>query len=264
MPPVSEASRLPLFEDQIPQLGHVMRPASKRDGAIRIDGQELLERMPFVAFIENAKGEGHLFQRALEGPGAIIGPVSALERVGVFLEPLKGVKLVEGDAGLEDIDEGESLVEDRALHDRLRSFDVPAEGPSDKADIHRDREGHRVKGLADDAGDLDRGLHPGTARRRRLPLGETVYHVVVHEHRNVRITPAGMKKVVSALTVHIAVPALGYHDEIGGHGLDRRSHRQGASMETVEETRVDILGHLGRLPDPRSHHEASPFDPKFP
>lgn len=206
--------------------------------------------------IENAKRQlaaAGFLAGPLEGVFAAVRVVAAFEVVGVVLEPLEGVDLVEGHARLEDIDEGIAGVRDGFFEDFFGLVLVADEDAGDEGGIQRNSHGQRIERLGDDAVDLDGSDEAAAAGRRGLALGQTIDHVVVDDVGDFGVAADGVDKVVAPFAVHVAVAAFGDDGQLRVADLDGKGRRQRPAVQAIKGVAAEIMGDLGGLPDARDH-----------
>lgn len=222
--------------------------------------RNLLLKGRAVIAVEKADGDA---VAPFEGSGkcrdAILGIVLGLDVVDALLIPVVGVDLVEGDAGLEDVNQRKAIVVHGLLHQAAEMRRVGGKGPGHEAAVERHGERHGVELLGDHA---ERGIFrlcSGAGCGRGLPLGQSVDLVVVDKELHVDVPADRRHEMVAAFAVAIAVAGGDDHR----HGVvgepDPCCHRQGPAVQAVEGVASGIVRQLGRLADARNQGDLMGF-----
>ena len=178
-------------------------------------------------------------------------------------EPLEGVVVIVGDAGTEDVEEGEAFVFDGSLDEFGEVFLVGAESARDERRPGGEGERDGIDGGVDVAEGHALGLHADAAGGRGLSGGEAVDLVVHHDVGEVEIATHGVDEVAGADAKAVAVAA---RDE-DGHGVVGELHAAGygkrPAVKRVHAVGVDEAGEVGGAADAADRHDFMLGDLEF-
>ena len=178
-----------------------------------------------------------------------------LQRGDPLAEEVVGVVAVEGDARTEDVDHRETRVLDGALDEPDQLLDVAREAASHVGGAVHDGRSDRVHRPLDvpERGAL--GLHAQAAARGDLSGREPVDLVVHHQVGEIHVAARGVREVVSADAVAVAVAAGDEHGErLVGH-LHPGRHRQRPPVQGVHAVGVEVSGKVRRTADAAHAHD---------
>ena len=99
--------------------------------------------------------------------------------------------------------------------------------------------------------------------RRRLPLGQAVDLVVVHEDLDAHVPADRRHQVIAAFAVAVAVPGRHDHRHAAVRDPDAGRNRQRPSVEAVEGVAFRIVRKLCRLADAGDDRDLMRFEAEF-
>ena len=135
---------------------------------------------------------------------------------------------------------------------------VAVDGAGDEARTGAECQGERVEWLILRAERRGLGDLPELARRRGLPLGETVDLVVQHQDLDRHVAAQRMNEMVAPDREHVAVAAQSPDRQVGSRHGQARGERRRASVDAVHSIRVHVVGEATRAAD--AGHEHDPLE----
>ena len=162
-----------------------------------------------------------------------------LQLVNALAEPLVGVQVVEGDAGLKDINQGESLVFQGLYQDLLEVVKLTHKNARHKGGAGCNRQTDGINRFFNDTEGRGFSGESLDAGRRSLSGGQTVNLVVVDKVGYLNVAAHSMQKMVAADSVGIAVSgAADYFQFVIGQP-DGGGHRQNQAVDTFKTVSLD-------------------------
>src|SRR2546426_3203262 len=163
-------------------------------------------------------------------------------------------------AGLENVDEGETLVLNRPPDQVLEMPDVVGVPPRDEGVARGQREKDRVDALIDVRLREGLRLHPQLERGGGLSLRQAIDAVVEDNVSHIDVPPAGVDEVARAYPHPVTVSTCGDDLEFGVGELDSSGERQRPSVEGVHAVRPDEVGDLPGTAYPRDDYGVARVD----
>lgn len=174
-----------------------------------------------------------------------------LELVKPGGEPLLGVQVVVGGAGLEDMEEGQAPVLNSLLDEFLQALHVVGVAPGDPGVARGKGQEQGVEAALGVGLGEAFGLLPQAQGGPGLALGEAVDLVVVEDVEHVHVPAPRGHEVPGPDAQAVPVPAHGHHREVGVGQLGPLGHGEHPAVEGVDPVDVQVVGGLGRAADAR-------------
>jgi hypothetical protein len=203
--------------------------------------RKTIEPNPFVSVLSKDHRLAMLeFDRGVVASGFVLGIAerSIIEHVAVLI----------------DLDKARTAMVRRSLENCSEVFDVAVNGTGDERRLGANCHTDRIQRVIDHPHGGTLGDLPLDARRRVLPLGQTVDSVIEQHDIQIDVSAEQVNEVVAADAECIAVARDDPDTQVWSRQLQPCCYRRRATVDGVDSVRVDVVGKATAATDPRNEN----------